>query len=343
MRYTAALAVGLVIFAGPSRAQTNENLDRCGDEANQSTVFYCTAAINSGNLSNLDLAYSYFNRGNGYTIKGEYDHARKDYDQAIALRPVYPEAFAARGNVYRFQHDTGLAIRDYDQSIKLNPKYDLAFDDRGLTYMDKGDFDHAIRDFDEAIRLNPNNVAAFNNQGMAYRCKGDYEHAIRDFDKAILLRANYGRAFYQRGATRFEQGQFAAAIPDLAESARLLPDQIPSVIWLYLARARAQQQKASDTLTGVQGLNSKAWPDMLFSLYLGTITPKDVLKAVNEPGANIKFEEVCMAHFFLGEYDLLHNLQNDSLEEFRAALAFPCPVSVPTYTTAKVELSRLAH
>jgi Flp pilus assembly protein TadD len=44
-----------------------------------------------------DYAKAFNNRGNACVLKGEYDRAIKDYDQAIKLKPDYADAFSNRG------------------------------------------------------------------------------------------------------------------------------------------------------------------------------------------------------------------------------------------------------
>ena len=47
----------------------------------------CTTVIQSGKISNSDLALAYTNRGFAYGTKGQHDRAIQDYDQAIKLNP----------------------------------------------------------------------------------------------------------------------------------------------------------------------------------------------------------------------------------------------------------------
>jgi tetratricopeptide (TPR) repeat protein len=53
-----------------------------------------TQAIASGTLSNDDLEYAYAQRGNAYLQRNEPDHARRDADAALRLKPGDPDAVA---------------------------------------------------------------------------------------------------------------------------------------------------------------------------------------------------------------------------------------------------------
>ena len=53
------------------------------------------------------------------------------------------------------------AIADYDEALKLDPKNALAYDSRGVAWYRKGEYDKAIADYGEAIKLDPKNAIAY--------------------------------------------------------------------------------------------------------------------------------------------------------------------------------------
>src|SRR5258705_1371935 len=119
----------------------------CNDSDPELRIRGCSLLIQSGKGTARVFAGAFFNRGNAYEAKGQYD----------------------------------LAIQDFDSAIKRNPTDAAAFYSRGSSYFAKGQTDSAIQDFDRATTLDPNDAMTFNNRGEAYREKGLQDRAIQDF------------------------------------------------------------------------------------------------------------------------------------------------------------------
>ncbi|MBI5888484.1 MAG: tetratricopeptide repeat protein [Deltaproteobacteria bacterium] len=103
--------------------------------------------------SKPDNADAYYNRGNAYKNKGQYDRAIEDYSKAISLKIDYAEAYSARGNTYfeKGQHDR--AIEDYNKVISLKPDDVLAYFNLGIMFYKKGQNGKALENFKKACAL----------------------------------------------------------------------------------------------------------------------------------------------------------------------------------------------
>jgi len=149
------LLVLLVALPAPAWADFAQDNRQCGGDPNPDIeIGGCTRLIQSGRFNNKNLAIIFNNRGTGYSRKGEYDRA----------------------------------IRDFDAALRLKPDDASAFYNRGIAYYGKGQYDQAIRDFTEAIRLKPDYTSAYGNRGLAYAKLGRRDKAIADYRKAIELR-----------------------------------------------------------------------------------------------------------------------------------------------------------
>ncbi len=189
LRRLVSLLFFLAGCAVPAAAQ-NDDYRRCGEyrESNPNLALkYCTAAIQSGSLSQEQLAEARNNRGIAFDVKGERDRGIQDFDEAIRLKPDFAEAFYNRGITFNNRGENDRAIQDYDQAIRLRPNYSEAFNNRGNAFYGKGEKDLAFRDYDQAIRLKPDNVEAFSNRGKAFLGMGESDRAIQDYNQATTL------------------------------------------------------------------------------------------------------------------------------------------------------------
>src|SRR6267378_2355421 len=122
----------------------------CNDSNPDLRIRGCSLLIQSGKEPAKVLAGAFFNRGNAYEAKRQYDLAIQDFDSAIKRNPNDAAAFYSRGSTYFAKGQTERAIQDFDSAIKLKPNYAGAFSNRGGAYLVKDQADLAIKDFDEA-------------------------------------------------------------------------------------------------------------------------------------------------------------------------------------------------
>ena len=181
-------------------------------------IEHCTRAIDSGDLSDENVAIIFNNRGFAYHEKGEYEWAIAYYDLAIQLNPDNAYPLSNRGKAYAHKGEYDRAIADYDQVIRLKPDLALAFYNRGIAFQRKGEYDRAIRDYDRAIELKPDYASAFNNKAWVLAtARNSY---IRDGQEAVRLaqeavRLNDHPEFRDTLAAAYaEAGRFADAVAE---------------------------------------------------------------------------------------------------------------------------------
>ncbi len=167
-------------LAGYVRAK---NALRCQDENPDRCIEGCTSLIQSGLEHDKNMSIAFNNRGLAFGLRGSFDRAIQDFDQALKLTPNYAEAFRNRGEAYRRMGQYDLAIQDFDKALQLDPNHAQAFNGRGNAYESKGDLRRAIRDYAQAIRLNPDNDDALNNLAWLYATAAD--RTLRDPAKAL--------------------------------------------------------------------------------------------------------------------------------------------------------------
>ena len=156
----------------------------------------CTAVIRSNQDPPQKLATAFDNRGVAYRLKGEYDHALQDYEQAIRLNPDSADAYNNLGVIYRIKGDYDRAIAAYDEAIWLkNSDFPAAFYNRALAHTDKSEYDRALADFDVVMRFNAKNALALYARGLTLLKKGDGEAGKADIAAAKEINPNIAEQF----------------------------------------------------------------------------------------------------------------------------------------------------
>ncbi len=300
--------VGFLTISAATEAQSNEDVARCARETNADLqLSYCTRAIESGRLSALELPLAFYNRGTVYADRDDYEHAIWDFSRAIELKPNFMEALYNRGTAYE----------------------------------KKGEYDRAIQDLNRVIALNPKIAEAFHNRGIAQKNKGDYERARQDYDQAIRLSPNSATMIMSRGVLWFDQGQFDAAAVDFARASELKPPNEQLILLLYLVKVRAGRNGRQGLVEATSGMDLSAWPGPLFALYLEKITPQMVLQAAAADEPQERRNSLCLAHFYVGEYFLIHGSNRTEARPHLQSAADTCPYSFSERASAKAELARI--
>lgn len=243
MRYVFAPALlAGVLLAGltAASAQTPQERQWC-DGVEQATIDQridgCTAVIKAGREKGDKLAETFDNRGIAYRLKGDYDRAIQDYNQAIKLNGKFAMAYNNRGVAYDNKGEYDRAIQDYEQAIKLKPSAEGHFN-RGNAYLGKGQYDHAIDDYNQALKLKPDFAPAFDNRCWARAVVGILRPALADCNEALRLMPDSATTLESRGFVHLKMTQFDAAVSDYGAALRINPKLAFSLYGRGVARLK---------------------------------------------------------------------------------------------------------
>jgi tetratricopeptide (TPR) repeat protein len=124
---------------------------------------------------------AYILRANAYMLKGKYDKALADLNQAIRIDSKNPAAYCDRADLE--QHFRGRpqnALADYDRAIRIAPKFQRAYFNRGICFLELHEYNGAIADVTRFIELVPNDLSAHGPRAYAYAKRGDLTRALAD-------------------------------------------------------------------------------------------------------------------------------------------------------------------
>jgi Flp pilus assembly protein TadD len=156
--------VAMTLLCGGLAAGAQEIGD-CGHPVPERSILACSAMITHGGVAPDTLSTFYRLRGAAYVIRGEYDNAIADLDEAIRLNPEDPEAFTSRGDAYAKKAGLSRIVRDL-RGLPIGAPY---FGDLSK----KDEYARAISDYDHALRFDGGFQAALHGRELARLGSGE--------------------------------------------------------------------------------------------------------------------------------------------------------------------------
>jgi lipoprotein NlpI len=341
------LAIALLALGDTSPAQSNDEAQKCDVERERNdfdlSIDYCTKAIQSGALSDQDLAIVFKNRGLAYYYKKDYERAVQDYDHAIRLGLSDADLFYRRGLVYFESNDYSRAIQDFDEALKLNADNAAALHKRGWAYELRKDYDQALRDYDRVISLQPNDGLAFIRRASALQEKRLYERALADYEAATQLDPKFALE-RSKGFLFFYLGRMTQSAEMFEKYMKSNPNDTWVILFRYLVEAKIGNALAAarELENDAAGLKERRWPAPVIDFHLGRIDEKAMFAAANDPDQRMRNEKVCAANFHAGEARLIRAQVSAAIPLLRAAEK-DCPSHFYESHGATTELRRLGQ
>ncbi|MFH0736960.1 MAG: AAA family ATPase [Candidatus Micrarchaeota archaeon] len=224
-------------------------------------------------------AKTYYQAGNDFYEKGDYDRAIENYNMAILLNPVFSEAYFNRALSYYQLKNFDKSVADYTKSMELDPQNPIIFNNRGDAFYRKQDFQSAIKDYDKAIQLNPNYLKAFYNRGLSYASVEEYEKAVEDFSKVVKIKPDFAEAYHLRGLAYEYAGTMSSAVADYEKTLQLNPELTEAKTHLDGAKAKKDQEgKGGGAEGGTADIKMLSKPNMTFNDVAGMAKMKEEIR-----------------------------------------------------------------
>ncbi len=291
-------------------------------------------------------------RGKIYLAKHQYDLAIQDF--SLELRHpqknyIYGNPYTLRAVAYMKKGSYSQAIGDREAAFRAEPSeytlYALA-----MAYNANGEFDKALALHKRA----PMEYQEYLAMASTHRNMGAYTLAMADYDGALKQVDIDDDAFYGRGVTLFIMGEFTEAVADFSQAEQRANEfnkknfnksQLPivkrgvqshAIIFGYLAQLKLGDAQAAEFEAKAGQLQIAKWPKPVLDLYLGKTGPEAVLAAATTHDSR------CEAHFYTGEWYLLHSSLKEAEASF-ALMASGCNKGTAEYAVAQAELKKLRH
>jgi type IV pilus biogenesis/stability protein PilW len=168
--------------------------------------------------------------------------ALKEFDQALAAQPDFPEAHLGRGLVLEYGYGKlEDAERHYRRALELRPTFPEAHNNLGQLLARSGRLDAAIREFDAALEnmqyREP--FIARCNKGEALHRLGKEAEGLAELDACLKLNPRYCLGHRILGRIQLDAGRAAAAVESFDRYAQHCPAAPDAWYQVGLAQLRA--------------------------------------------------------------------------------------------------------
>ncbi len=230
-----------------------------------------------GKATSIEDAKRFYQMGNEYFEKGDYDKAIEYYTRAILLNPLFSEAYFARALCFYKLREYDKAAKDYQRALELDPKNPVIYNNLGDVYYRKEDYVTAIKYYEKAIMLNPNYMKAYYNAGLAYASLEKYDKAIEYFQKVIELKPDFPEAYHVLALAYEYSGDLENAIKYYEKALELDPSLVEAKAHLEAAKAK-KEQKAGGEGKDKESIGLVQKPNMTFADVAGMEKVKEEIR-----------------------------------------------------------------
>lgn len=335
MLRTLIVMLGLAAVCGSAVAQSRDkDWQACAGSDDDVAISACTRLINAGRVKGKDLGTVYYNRGLSLRRQNEFDRAIADYTKALQYIPNDSNVYNNRGVAYELKRQFDLAVADYERAMQLAPSDPKPYSNRGDVNRKRGNYKQAIADYSRAISLDPSRSIEHSDLAEVYMLTGQFDLASASAARSVELDRNRSAGYFARGLSAFYQGEYRAAAPDLRRALDLRTSPY-TMMYRYLARARAGESATAELEADAKRLESKAWPYALVEMFIGQRDPAGISPAPDD------ISEKCDAHYFTAQLHALKGETADYLSRLRSAAEI-CPATDYESMGAKAELQRIS-
>lgn len=172
----AAIAVLVLLCQGAVRAEVATD---CLSEDWERRIPGCSAIIDNPAATPEQRTQAFALRALALSLKGQYERAIQDYDEALRLAPNFAVALNNRAWAFYKWGRGPDGLADVEKSLQLNPLSEHTWDTRAHIRQTLGNFDGAFADYEQSVNLGGERMIKLYQCGLA--AQGLYKGRLDGF------------------------------------------------------------------------------------------------------------------------------------------------------------------
>lgn len=162
---TLAVGAATALAATPQPSQHSDpKASDCMSDDNERRITGCSALIETPGIGSDQLSLAHGLRALAYSLKGMFERALNDYDQAIKLNPNFAAALNNRAWAYFKLGQPEQGEEDVERALQLSPGSPYALDTRAHIKQSQGAAEDALKDYNLAMHYGGREVV------LMYQC-----------------------------------------------------------------------------------------------------------------------------------------------------------------------------
>lgn len=200
--------------------------------------------------SSEDAAYAHYLRAKLYSAHAALPNAVQQLQQAIAIKPRFPQAWSDLGQARKDLLDDAGALAAFERAVELAPDDPVAQYRLGAEYLDADKTNVALEHLEIAYRLAPADQSTLNALQRALRAEGRTKEAddIKDRLSELLRKrdelnekAVAAADLNNEGASLQKSGDLQGALKKYEAAVVLAPENVPMRVNYAVALLRLGQ------------------------------------------------------------------------------------------------------
>lgn len=151
MRYWSTVLLAAFLAVGSTGVSATEGVHDCDKPEAEARIRACTELIETQGVNEARRATAYANRALSYSLRGEYETAIRDYDEAIKMFPDFAVALNNRAWAYFKWGRAEAGMPDVQRSLQIEPFSPHSLDTRAHIFQSMGEQQRAMRDYESAM------------------------------------------------------------------------------------------------------------------------------------------------------------------------------------------------